>query len=641
MILILYTVLGIYTTPVASSTVTTPTIPSNQAKINELNQLIQESANLSMLNEDSIYNTSKQFGNIINNISQELAQDEALTEKILEFAGNILEAIQAINTTENYNSSSPVLPPSLLLTTSNLEKFIDKKVQGATNNTNNTIAPGIIQFFLVYINIADVTIPLLIPNTSSVDSPIATIPVSALKQIATENNISSFYVTAITYDINLLFADGIPTTRFLSLNFHTPNQTNFTSPVNITFSHGLGDVTGAQCISFDEEVINTRGVELVSYNIDSVICSSYHATTFAAIVSFGREMDRGEYLAQKIVSFILVGSSFLAISISLILFCLSGKTFFHNLPNLIYFNYAIALLLGCCSFLFLLPTAVVNEYYCIVAAFITQYAWISVFSWSLCISSILVYFFRLQRVHVRNIKPFFCYVIFGWGIPIIPCVITFLITTPDYTKYVNYTSTKHNRTCFLSSEPPYTTWGLLGSVLILLLLNIIVLSYLSIYLCCRFKPCSGDSRQTGSSTFRVKFRNMYTGFLVTITMLGLPWIFLLVNVVSNYFIQEDILSSVMEWLFLILNAPIGVVFFFAYTIKAKEVRDIFSQNIFTRKNRFPSQLPSSPSRQYDQLPSSLPRARKRLGVTSTSSSNNTEITTAACYDNPLYSQTDL
>ena len=639
MILYLYTLfLGIYTTPVASPTVTTPTIPPSQI-INTITQLIQEIANTSMLDENSIYNTSKQFENIIDNIDQELAQDESLTDKILELAGDILQAIQTANTTENYDPNSPVLPSSLLLTISNLEKFIDKKIQGQQGSAY-TSAPGIIQFSLVYVNIDDVMFPLVIPNTSSADNPVASIPVSVLKQIANENNVSSLYVSAITHDINILFADGTQTTRFLSLNFHPPNKENFSSAVNITFTHGLGDLTGAQCISFDNEVISTN--ELVSYDLNSVICSSDHATTFAAIVSFGREMVEGEILAQRIVSFILVGSSFLSISISLILFCLSGKTFFHNLPNLIYFNYAIALLFGCFTFLFLLPTAVVNVYYCLAAAFITQYAWISVFAWSLCISTILVYFFRLQKVRVHNVKPFLCYFIFGWGIPIIPCVITLFITTPDYLDYINYESAKHNSTCFLSSTPPYhTTWGLLGSVLILLLLNIMVLTYLSIYLCCRFKPCCPDGRQIGSSEFRAQFRNLYAGFLIMITMLGLPWMFLLVNVVCNYFIQIDLLSSVMEWLFLILNAPIGVVFFFAYTIKAKEVRDIFSQNIFTSKTKFPSQLPSSPSRESVPLPSSLPRARKRLGMTSTSSSIKTEISTAACYDNPLYSPTDL
>lgn len=593
---------------------------------------------MSVTNEDSIYNTSKLFENIINKIDQELAQDEELTDKILELSEIILEAIQTVNTTESYDSTSPVLPPSLLLAISTLESFINKKTQGYHGYTY-TSAPGIIQLFIRSVNIDDVMFSLVIPSTSSADYPVATIPMSVLNQIANENNITSFYVSAIIHDIHILFADGAQTTRFFSLNFHPPNKANFMSAVNITFPHGLGDVTDAQCISFDDEVINTSELKLVSYNISSVVCSSDHATTFAAIVSFGRETDRGEYLAQRIVSFILVGSSFLAISISLVLFCLSGRSYFHNLPNLIYFNYGITLLFGCSTFLFLLPTAVLNEYYCIAAAFITQYVWISVFSWSLCISTILVYFFRVQKVHVRNMKPLLCYLIFGWGIPIIPCVITLFITTPNYREYISYESAEGNATCFLSSTPPYTTWGLLGPVLILLLLNILVLTYLSIYLCCRLKPSGPDRRQASSSTFRAKFLNLYFGFLVMITILGLPWIILLVNVVCKYYIQIDLLSSVMEWLFLVLNAPIGVVFFFAYTIKTKEVRDLFSQNIFTRKDKFSSQVPSSPSRNYAELPSSLPRARKRLGMGSKSSYDTD--TTAACYDNPLYSQTEL
>ena len=269
-------------------------------------------------------------------------------------------------------------------------------------------------------------------------------------------------MSTITFDINVLFANDAQTTRFLTLNFNPQQLSNiiFADTIKIMFTHNIEYIDGAtyaSCISFASgDGVNTTGLKLVTYNNQLIVCSTNHVTSFAAIVRFNRTVDRTEFLASKIVSFILVAFSFFALSISIILFCLAGRTFFLNLPNLVYFNYAIALLLGCACYVFLLPTAVLNDYYCVVAVFITQYTWIAVFAWSFCISIMLVYFFNVKKVvKVRNIKPLIFYCLFGWGVPIFPCAITLFVSIPNnHTDYIHYKSMKENATCFLSKRTP-------------------------------------------------------------------------------------------------------------------------------------------------------------------------------------------
>ena len=497
---------------------------------------------------------------------------------------------------------------------------------GTQNNTGATVAPNVTAI-------------------SNSQSPTATIPYSLLKEITDQHNVSYIYITTITYNINVFFANEAQTTRFLSLNFNLNHQSNtFGDVINITFTDNIGyifGVTNPECVFFaNKDSLETTGLKLASYSKDSIVCSTDHTTTFAAIVTFNRTFSGNESIATNIVSFVLVSCSFTALSISLILFCLAGKTFFVNLPNLIYFNYAIALLLGCTCFLFLLPTAVLNEYYCMCAAFVTQFAWTAVFTWSMCITIMLIHFFRGKKlIKVQNIKPFILYCLFGWGIPIFPTVITLIATSPDLKNYINF---EYNTTCYLSSGPmEFSTWGLLGTVLIFLLLEIIALIYLTLLICWRMNNglnncCKSKDIQPREKSFQLQFRNLYMGFVVIISILGLPWLLFIVNAVCDYIIGDAILTSVMKWLFVVLNAPIGVVYFFAYTIHCKEVKGLFKQNIFTSKDTPSSPvMTSSLSRQSFPLPDSIPRARKRISVSSSLTYPVSPVDNA--YENPVFS----
>ena len=611
-----------------SYTSTTPSNVINQLVSNIDNQI--ELINSNSVTQESILNITKQFGGIVNSIDPTTAQKQAVTNRVIVLASDIINAILSDSLANSTNTDSNQIPSSLLSLILTFENYINTLSQGLpTIPTQKFIEYERIQVYIESVNVLNQETDIITPNENLIPnqlSPTAHIPLSVIKQIALQNNVSSFFISSITYNLSLAVTDETGTTGFITLNFHLPFRTtldSFVQPIDISFPHNfqnIDDVMQPQCISFNDlNGVNTTGLELVSFSEHIIVCATTHLTTFAAIVSFNRPIERVENLASRMVSFVLLSCSFLALSISLMLFCFTGKQFFRSLPNLIYFNYAVALTLGCGTFIFLLPTAVLNDHYCVVASLVTQYAWVAVFSWSFCIGLVMVQYFKEEKIGGR-LRCFIFYFLFGWGFPMLPCIITLCAAIPNITKnYIKYESLLRNSTCFLSSDPPtYTTWGMLCPILLLLTLNAIALTYLTIKLCWRIKPHKMPYTQDNSSRriFYYQYRALYIQFLILTSILGLPWFFLVLNVISNYFVGINTLTIAMEWLFLFLNAPIGVVFFFTYTIRNTLVKDLFSQDstqtIFTSQQA----MMYYSARENVSLPMSIPRPRKLPVVSS-------------------------
>ena len=611
------------TSPETSNPVTyTSTAPTNGTSqvITGISNLI-EFINSTSITEDSIMNITKQFEMIINSIDPITAQDEAVTNSLIVLASTIINEV-----VRDQIASALV---SLILT---FENFINTVTQGLqAMQAPKIIISERIQVYIASVDVGKLESGIITPNRTQISNqlaPTANIPFSVLNEIAIQNNVTSFFTSSITYNLSLAVINETGTTGFISLNFHLPQSSSVSNlvlvqPIDISFPHSFRniDIVPPLCISFnDTNGINTTGLKLVNFSESSIVCATTHLTTFAAIVSFNRPVERAENLASKMFSFVLLSLSFLALSISLMLFCFAGKGFFCSLPNLIYFNYAIALTLGCGVFIFLLPTAVLNNHYCVIASLVTQYAWIAVFSWSFCIGIVMVQFFREEKIG-GQLRCFILYFLFGWGFPVLPCIVTLSAALPDIkNNYVNYESMVRNSTCFLSSDPPvYSTWGMLCPILLLLALNTLALTYLTMKLCWRIKPHKMPFTQSNASrsAFYLQYRTLYLQFLVLISILGLPWFFLVVNVVCNYYIRLNTLTIVMEWLFLLLNGPIGVVFFFVYTIRNTFVKELFSpeptSTIYTSQQAV-SYLTAV--REKVTLPSTLPRPRKAPVISS-------------------------
>ena len=597
--------------PPVTSTITANSTESTRNVTNEIIHLSD------MIQEAPIQILVKEFARIVNQLYPTEAQNQEIYESVVNLTSTLVEVI-AVNPTGN------LVPPELISVILVFEDFVSKSIRNLRLLNDDSfeqeyIIIGSVRVVIQRIDLSNQLSDVMIPEQTIIPiqeaSPAANIPISVIKQFAMENNVSSFYVTAIVFNLSVVIEQDT-TTQFLSLSFHLPNEMltadiTFSQNINLTFPFTTNNplVLQPQCffVSSSSQGIETMGVELVDFNDQFITCATNHLTSFAAIVRFGRVTERAEDLASKIVSFILLSCSFLALSISLLIFCLIGKPFFRSLPNLIYFNYALALTLACGAFIFLLPTSVLNEHYCTVSSLFTQYTWIAVFSWSFCISIVLVQFFKEKKIF-EELKYFIIYFILGWGLPIIPMVMTFFITIPNGVNedYILYETRINNQTCFLSNSPPtHAVWGMLVPILILLILNIIALSYLTVKLCWKLKP------QKSSVSFYHQYKLMYLQFLILISILGLPWFFLVINSLTFYLSENEKITILFEWIFIIINSPVGVVFFFAYTIKNPQVKQLFSGDpkfsIFTSQSALTH---FSPIKECVTLPAALPKPRK-------------------------------
>ena len=142
---------------------------------------------------------------------------------------------------------------------------------------------------------------------------------------------------------------------------------------------------------------------------------------------------------------------------------------------------------------------------------------------------------------------------FGWLFPLVIPIITIAIKRE---KYVD--STQH---CFLNKEDG-VIWAFIAPIIILLLINIVLLILAVIRIVtARFK--SGEREKM------VLLRNALIYSFILTPILGLPWVVLILNVF--------IVHTIVEWIFILVNGSMGVVFFLVVVLGNKEVREIFSK----------------------------------------------------------------
>ena len=131
------------------------------------------------------------------------------------------------------------------------------------------------------------------------------------------------------------------------------------------------------------------------------VCESFHFTSFAVFVTpheaGGSDVER---IILSVLSYLLLGISFICLVAALILFCLAGKAFFKIETNIIYFNYCISMLLAVGLFLFGVESGKFNEVICKVIAFALHYAWLAVFTWTLCVGLLIMYKIVLGKLFV-------------------------------------------------------------------------------------------------------------------------------------------------------------------------------------------------------------------------------------------------
>ena len=157
--------------------------------------------------------------------------------------------------------------------------------------------------------------------------------------------------------------------------------------------------------------------------------------------------------------------------------------------------------------------------------------------------------FFIEDTSTRKVYPYL--IPLGWGFPIFIPIVTFAIMR-DY--YVDMSS--H---CFLSIIGG-VMWAFVVPILVILSINfiLIIIAIFRLILTGSSKK-NNDNREMGKGA-------LVTGIFMTI-VLGLPWLCLLFKMTLHY--------SILEWVFIIVNSLMGIVFFLVVVIRNREVLAIF------------------------------------------------------------------
>ena len=293
----------------------------------------------------------------------------------------------------------------------------------------------------------------------------------------------------------------------------------------------------------------------------SVACQPVHLTSFGVLIRAREiQVSVAETLALSIISYLLLSISLIFLIISIIFFLVSSKKFFKVETNILYFNFAISLTLAISVFIFGIQTAKDSLIGCSIVAFFLHYFWLSVFSWSFAISIFMIYILYFGVFQRRRI--WWLIMILAWGLPLPIVVITIAVgvARDSYATIGDH--------CFLSYSYGLI-WGFLGPFVILITCAMIgaIFASVKIFLTVRSK---GDSTDDFDA-----MKKMAVTLLVLIPVLSIPWIIGVINA----FITISITTTILEWVSILLTAPLGLLFFLLVVLRNAQVQEV----VFRRK----------------------------------------------------------
>ena len=314
-------------------------------------------------------------------------------------------------------------------------------------------------------------------------------------------------------------------------------------------------------INIETGEFETTGVDTTILLDGSVSCQPNHTTSFGVLIrSQEIQVSEAETLALSIISYLLLSVSLIFLVVSIILFLIASKKFFKVESNILYFNFAIAMALALSVFIFGIQTAKDSLIGCCIVAFFLHYFWLSVFSWSFGISLFMIYILYFGVFQRRRI--WWIIMILGWGLPV---PIVFITIAVGVIRGSYATIGDH---CFLSYANGLI-WGFLGPFVVLMAASMVgaVCATVKIFLTVRQK---GDKIEDFEA-----MKKMAATLLVLIPVLSVPWIIGVVNA----FVSIAVTTTILEWVSILLTAPLGLLFFLLVVLRNTQVQEV----VFKRK----------------------------------------------------------
>ena len=332
-------------------------------------------------------------------------------------------------------------------------------------------------------------------------------------------------------------------------------------------------------------------------------CVTEHLTTFAVLFLHSKPMSSDnsgiDGMILIVISYTLLAISFLFLLASLVIFSISGKKFFTVDINLSHFSHAISLLLAVGSFLFLFQSASKTPWLCTVAAFLLHFLWTNVFVSSLSIAILVFYSIWIVSIKHTARKLSKYMIPIGWSVSLVWSLVwlTYGRLTKEYFQVVSSNCSKEEDceySCFLNTEN-YLILSFLIPIYVILLLNgsILLVSLFKIRLALKLKNSSESELTT---LCRVSI-----GAILLIPALSLPFLFAIPLSFSKLIGESAV--TVFKWLYILANAPIGIVHFLLITYQIPEAKlPKFSRSNLSQQPNSNSLTESSKCSQDRNLP---------------------------------------
>ena len=197
----------------------------------------------------------------------------------------------------------------------------------------------------------------------------------------------------------------------------------------------------------------------------------------------------------------------------------------------------------------------------------------------------------------RRIWPYL--LILGWGSPMPIVIISSAVTQDAYTG----NNTGH---CWISTGSGLI-WSFLGPIYFVLIINTVILIASAIRI--------GTARKDMARIKKLK-SVLYSAVILT-PVLGLPWVVSLAKIITigiEHQTVQDVLDRVVDWSFICLNAPCGLLFLLIVSYRFREFRKSNKKKPLTRGTSIPVSyntiqkpklVPSCTANAYKKIPPTI------------------------------------
>ncbi|KAI6658157.1 Phosphatidylinositol phosphatase PTPRQ-like isoform X2, partial [Oopsacas minuta] len=540
--------------------------------------------------EEQLEQVASTYALLVNkSLSNGMSLDEETVISLLEAAEGIIDRSLEVNSSSNNttmidpegmsNSVASINTPELIAINSiqNISQNILRDLDSGIQVIESRTVTIVVQARSVTESQSSYVFPGIVNSSTEFNTQFS-IPQSVAQQLAVDGNIA-VATTLINRDSNQPVDPGegmssqasdILIIETLQEESNVYGRIELSEDAEIAFYTKFTANLESICVALNGSIWNSDGIQTTSVPDENLtICSTSHFTSFAVFVTpHDIPTSETEELVISIFSYLLVSISFIFLLISLILFFIAGKPFFKVEANIIYFNYCLSMLLATGLFLLGIESGTHNDFVCLIIGFLLHYIWLAVFTWTLCNGIFIIFKLVIAVMTTRKIYPYL--IVFGWTFPLVIPIITIAVTRENYVD-----PSEH---CFLNINYG-VIWAFISPIIILLLINLILL-ILAVVRIVTARAKAGEDQRLGL------IKNVLIYSLILTPILGLPWVILIFNI----FIR----STVVEWIFILLNGGMGLIFFIVVTLGNAEVRAIFKRkrNTQTTSNTISSRVKS-------------------------------------------------